>query len=245
MNQIDKIDKSGTKWVIDISIWNVIRSVSSYSISNIITVFTLSLKTLYIQHNTSISISIHKFCATIFIIAFIVTYLTVCLPDYSFNSCWSCAISSNCSSPSAIIREVSWSGSVCTVFYSSDCSRTFTKRDMWAASRGKAPRRRCTTVRPVVVCRFWMRTVARRTTACLHMPRSTTRSTTAVIATARTMVMSPTITSQIKSSLRARRGLIGSSNIVVYVSVICSSRRISYICLSWKNYLATRLQIYT
>lgn len=55
-----------------------------------------------------------------------------------------------------------------------------------------------------LACRFWMITIARRTTACLRTPRSTTKSTTAVTATALTTVTSPTITSPRKSSLRTR-----------------------------------------
>jgi len=52
-----------------------------------------------------------------------------------------------------------------------------------------------------LACRFWIM-IAYRTTAYPHMPQSTTRSIIAVIATARIMVMSPTITSRRKNSLR-------------------------------------------
>lgn len=130
------------------------------------------------------------------------TYLVIYSSDFRYNSWWSCAINSNCSSSSATIRAVLWSGSAYTVSYSSGCSRISTRRSTQAAW-GKNRRRKCKTVHPVeLACRFWMIMTAGCTTACLRMPQSTTRSTTAVTATARTTVMSLTITSRRKNSLR-------------------------------------------
>lgn len=140
----------------------------------------------------------------IFIIAFVITYLVIYSSDFRYNSWWLCAINSNCSSSSATIRAVLWSGLPYTVSYSSGCSRISTRRStqtVW----GKTRRRKCKTVHPVeLACRFWMIMTAGCTTACPHTPQSTTRSTTAVTATARTTVMSPTIISRRKNSLRTR-----------------------------------------
>lgn len=139
--------------------------------------------------------------AIVFIITFIITYLAIYPSDFRYNSCLSCCISSNYSSSSATIRVVLWSGSACTVSYSTSCSQISTIRNTQTA-REKIPRR-CKTVHPVEpACRFWMIMIARPTTACPRMPQSTTKSTTVVTAMARTTVTSPIITLRRKNSLR-------------------------------------------
>lgn len=133
--------------------------------------------------------------------------------------------------------------------YSSGCSRISTRRSIQAA-RGRTRRRKCKTVHPVeLVCQFWMIMTAGCTTACLRMPQSTTRSTTAVIATARTTVMSPTITLRRKNSLRTRGKIehffrcAGQPLVLSYLQLPFVYREKSFCNMSTNLGMRTRSQI--